>query len=144
MEKGSSVEALRRGIERNAAAVEIYRAIARKSPERWLSGMAGAWREQRESLTSELSAILPLLGNSAAVLELPPLLDTKQGLPSAGGHQAVEEMKTIETDDLALYLALAAANLAQPSLAQQFDSIAARVKLRIGIADSHLDLHALG
>lgn len=109
-----------------------------------MSGMAGAWREQREGLTNELATILPLLGTSAQPLELPPPLDPKLGLPSENGHRVVEAMKAIEMDDLALYLALATANLAQPNLAQQFDSIAARVKLRIGIANSHLDLLSLG
>jgi len=48
-------EVLKRAIDRNAAATEIYRTIARKGEERWLAGMAGAWRERRESLRLKIS-----------------------------------------------------------------------------------------
>ncbi|HUX36593.1 MAG TPA: hypothetical protein VMV44_01705 [Rectinemataceae bacterium] len=145
MEMGSPTEALSRGMERNGAAIALYRAISRRSGERWLAGMSGTWREQREGLAEELSrlatAFPPFL--DAGKIAMPPPIIPRQDIALESSRTIVEVMRDIENEDLDLYAALAQAIEGEPNLAQQLSSIAERAKLRIKIAESHLDLLAL-
>ena len=145
MGTGSLSAALKKAVERNVAAAEIYRSIARKSEERWLAGMAAAWREQRENLSRELAGIaLSEADASPSQIELPPDLDPALVFSPGNLRRTVEAMKALELDDLALFKAMAQARWQNPTRAQQFETIASSAKLRIGIADSHLDLLSLG
>lgn len=147
MEMGSPTEALSRGIERNGAAIALYRSILHTSGERWLAGMSGTWREQRESLAEELArlaaTILPS-PEAGKTIPLPPALEVGREIAHEASRRIVETMRDIENADLELYEALALALAGEPLLSQQLGSIAEGARLRIKIAESHLDLLALG
>ena len=146
MDRGSLGEALSRAMARNEAAGEFYRNVAQRSGERWLAGMAHTWHEQREGLAKELAAIPSGLSPATEGMEvaLPAPFGPDPDLPFENAAAIVETMKRIEDEDSAFFEALADSLVALPETSQQLSSIAERARLRVRVAESHLDLLALG
>jgi len=107
--------------------------------------MAGTWKEQRESLESELSAIGAALPTAPSefTVRLPPAIGENTGLALLDARSIVATMRDIEAEDLVNFESLAAASADEYGLSQHFASIADQIRLRIGVAESHLDILSL-
>lgn len=144
MDPVTTARALECAIRRNSAAAALYRTLAHRSTERWLSGLAATWREQRDNLAPELSAIAAALPAAATELPVfsPPELSSADVPDATNPKAALEAIRKIEADDLALFEALIEAST-DDAWSRRLASVAEGIRLRLGVADDHLDLLSL-